>query len=151
MTLNELMIRQSFITKVIFRSGSSELNKDLIVKIMSMRIEMNKIRNQFETDLKEVVEGLKPTGYQELATKQEKTKEEEEQMIKWNSEISEAYNAYVAKKGLEEIDSSHFDTPLSIDEYNEIVQVNAGNDVEINEKKITAPDFLEALYTLFVA
>jgi len=37
-----------------------------------------------------------------------------------------------------------------MDEYSEIVEVNAGNDVEINGNKIPAADFLEIVYDLFV-
>ena len=150
MTLNELMIRHNFISKILFRADGKELSKDLVVKLMGMRIEMSKIRKQFEADLQEMIKGITPDGYQEQFAKPEKTKEEEEQIKTWNSQISDAYNAYVAKKGQEDIDSSHFDTPLTADEYNEILAVNVGNDVEINNTPMKAPDFLEALYSLFV-
>ena len=151
MTLNELMIKHNFISKVLFKSGNDELSKNLKVKLMNMRIEMGKIRKQFETDLQEVVKGLAPEGYQELAQKKDRTSEEEQQLKDLNIKINDEYNAYVNKKGQEEIDSSHFDQNLTQDEYNEILEVNAGNDVEINGTKLTAPDFLEVLYSLFVA
>jgi hypothetical protein len=151
MTLNELMIRHNFISKVLLKEGDKELSKDLKVKLMSMRIEMGKIRKQFETDLQEVVKGLTPEGYQELASKKDRSKEEEEHLKDLNTKINDEYNAYVNKKGAEEIDSSHFDKTLTQDEYNEILEVNAGNDVEINGSKLNAPDFLEVLYSLFVA
>ena len=35
-------------------------------------------------------------------------------------------------------------------EFDEILETNSGNDTEINGNKIEAPDFLEALYTLFI-
>ena len=37
------------------------------------------------------------------------------------------------------------------DDYTDIVEVNAGNDVEINGNSIKAVDFLEIIYDLFVA
>lgn len=151
MTLNELMIKHNFISKVLFRDGDKELNKDLMIKLMSMRIEMSKIRKQFEADLQEMVKGLTPDGYQELANKPDKTKEEEEELKAKNAAINDAYSSYINKRGQEEIDSSHFDTSLTIDEYNEILNINSGNDVEINNNKLSAPDFLEAFYSLFVA
>ena len=151
MTLNELMVRHNFISKVILKEGNRELSKDLKVKLMSMRIEMGKIRKGFEEDLQEVVKGLTPEGYQELAQKKDRTSEEEQQLKDLNIKSNDEYNAYVNKKGQEEIDSSHFDQNLTQDEYNEILEVNAGNDVEINGTKLTAPDFLEVLYSLFVA
>ena len=151
MTLNELMIKHNFISKVLFKSGNDELSKNLKVKLMNMRIEMGKIRKQFETDLQEVVKGLAPEGYQELASKQDRTEEENDELKTLNDKINDEYNAYVTKKGQETVDSSHFDATLTSDEYNEILEVNAGNDVEINGTKLNAPDFLEVLYSLFVA
>ena len=44
MTVNEMMIRHNFITKIILRDKDKELSKDLKVKIMSMRIELGKLR-----------------------------------------------------------------------------------------------------------
>ena len=49
------------------------------------------------------------------------------------------------------LDSFLLNNRVTQDEYNEILEVNAGNDVEINGTKLTAPDFLEVLYSLFVA
>ena len=39
---------------------------------------------------------------------------------------------------------------FNIDEYSEILETNSSNDVEINGQKIKAPDFLEAIYEIFV-
>jgi len=39
---------------------------------------------------------------------------------------------------------------LTEDEYFELVNVNASNDVEINGTKLSSADFLEILYSLFV-
>ena len=57
------------------------------------------------------------------------------------------YSEYVVKRGQEEVD---IETKLTEDEYNEIIEVNASNDVEINGQKLNAADFLEVLYSLFV-
>lgn len=148
MTINELMVKHNFITKVLLRDGDKELSKDLKVKLMSMRIELGKIRRQLEEDLQEAVKGLTPDGYQELAAKQDKTEEDKAQLEIWNKQINDEYNAYVDKRGKEEV---QIDTALSKDEFDQIIEVNAGNDVEINGTKLNAADFLEALYSLFVA
>jgi hypothetical protein len=42
------------------------------------------------------------------------------------------------------------DDSFTMDEYSDIVDVNSGNDVEINGNKIKATDFLEIIYDLFV-
>nr|UVX91241.1 MAG: hypothetical protein [Bacteriophage sp.] len=148
MTLNEMMIKHNFITKVLLRDGDKELSKDLKVKLMGMRIELGKIRKQLEEDLQEAVKELTPKGYQELIMKEDKTEEDKAQVEAWNKQINEEYNAYVDKRGKEEV---QIDTTLSEDDFAQIIEVNAGNDVEINGTKLNAADFLEVLYSLFVA
>lgn len=143
-----MMIKHNFITKVLLRDGDKELSKDLKVKVMGMRIELGKIRKQLEEDLQEAVKELTPKGYQELIMKEDKTEEDKAQVEAWNKQINEEYNAYVDKRGKEEV---QIDTTLSEDEFAQIIEVNAGNDVEINGTKLNAADFLEVLYSLFVA
>lgn len=143
-----MMVKHNFITKVLLRDGDKELSKDLKVKLMSMRIELGKVRKQLEEDLQEAVKELTPKGYQELIMKEDKTEEDKAQVEAWNKQINEEYNAYVDKRGKEEI---QIDTTLSEDEFAQIIEVNAGNDVEINGTKLNAADFLEVLYSLFVA
>ena len=149
MTINEVMIRHNFISKILFKDGDSSLSKSLKVKIMSMRIEYGKIRKQLEEDLKEFVDTLTTDDMRLLASKVNKTPEEEAQIASWNKQINEDYNAYVDKRGKEEVNVTNIS--LTEDEYNQIVEVNAGNDVEINGTKLNAPDFLEVIYSLFVA
>jgi len=148
MTVNEMMIKHNFITKVLLRDGDKELSKDLKVRLMSMRIELGKVRKQLEEDLQEAVKELTPKGFQELIMKENKTEEDKAQVEAWNKQINEEYNAYVDKRGKEEV---QIDTTLSEDDFAQIIEVNAGNDVEINGTKLNAADFLEVLYSLFVA
>lgn len=143
-----MMVKHNFITKVLLRDGDKELSKDLKVRLMSMRIELGKVRKQLEEDLQEAVKELTPKGYQELITKENKTEEDKAQVEAWNKQINEEYNAYVDKRGKEEV---QIDTTLSEDDFAQIIEVNAGNDVEINGTKLNAADFLEVLYSLFVA
>ena len=73
MNLNELLMKHNFITKIMFKDGDDEISKDLKIKIMEMRIEMGKIRKQFEEDSQEVANQLMPEGYQQLAQKSNRT------------------------------------------------------------------------------
>lgn len=147
MTLNELMIKHNFITKVILKDANKEVSKDLKIKIMGMRIEMSKIRKQFEEDLQEMVKELSTSEFVELSKKENKTKEEIDKLKELTNTINEEYNIYIKKRGEEQIDKTF---SLSEEEFNEILEVNSGNDVEINGQKISAADFLEVLYNLFV-
>lgn len=147
MTTNEALIKQNFIAKVLLKKDDNELSKELKVKIMGMRIKLGKVRKEFDEDVQEAVKGFTPEGFAELVQKQEKTEEETKKVEEWNKQINEEYQAYVVKRGQDEVS---VDARLTEDEYNELIEVNADNDVEINGQKLNAADFLEILYTLFV-
>jgi hypothetical protein len=148
MTANELMIRQNFLNKVLLKDGDNELSKDLKVKIMRLRIKLSKVRKEFDEDVQEAAKGFMPEGFQQLAQKQDKTEEEQKLFNEQNAKLNDEYNAYVLKRSQETVDG--IDTKFTDAEYNEILEVNAGNDVEINGQKLSAPDFLEVFYSLFV-
>lgn len=148
MTANELMVRQNFLNKVLLKDGDNELSKDLKVKIMRLRIKLSKIRKEFDEDVQEAAKGFMPEGFQQLAQKQDKTEEEQKLFNEQNAKLNDEYNAYVLKRSQETVDG--IDTKFTDAEYNEILEVNAGNDVEINGQKLSAPDFLEVFYSLFV-
>ena len=148
MTKNEVLARQSVITQILLKNGNDELSKNLKVKLMGMRISLGKIRREFDEDLKEVAEQLQTKEFIALRENQSRTEEEEETFNKMVLKINDEYNSFITEKGKEEID---FDSKkFTEDEYAEILQVNADNDVEINGSKISAPDFLEVVYNLFV-
>lgn len=147
MTVNEALIKQNFISKILLKKDENELSKGLKVKIMGMRIKLAKIRKEFDEDVQEAIKGFTPEGFAELAQKQDKTEEENKKFEEMNNKINDEYQTYVIKRGQEEVS---IDAKLTEDEYNELIEVNADNDVEINGQKINAADFLEILYTLFV-
>ena len=148
MTFNEVLIRHNFITKLLLKDGNSELTKELKVKIMGMRIALSKFRNQFDTDAQEAIKGFKPENFDALAQKQDRTPEEEKELKEMSDKLTEEYNAFVIAKGNELIS---FDKKFTEEEFGEIMEVNADNDVEINGNKLNAADFLEVIYGLFVA
>lgn len=147
MTLNDAFVKHNFISKILLKTDDAELSKPLKVKVMTLRLELSKIKSGFERDLKEIVETLKPEGYNTLTSKLERTEEENATVDKWNAAIKDGYDAYLTEKSMEEID---WDGRFTEDEYFELVDVNSGNDVEINGTKIKAADFLEIIYSLFV-
>lgn len=148
MTLNEVLIRHNFITKLLLKDGNSELTKELKVKIMGMRIALSKFRNQFDQDAQEAIQGFKPSNFDALAQKQDRTPEEEKELKEMSDKLTEEYNAFIIAKGNELVS---FDKKFTEEEFGEIMEVNADNDVEINGNKLNAADFLEVIYGLFVA
>ena len=146
MTLNEVLARQNFINKLVLKNGENELPKELKVKLMGMRIKLNKIRNQHDEDSKEAVKGLKPDNFDELYQKEDKTEEEQATLDAMHAKLVEEHNAFLIEKGKEEVE---FKGSFTEDEFNEIMYVNS-DDVEINGTPLNGADFLEIIYTLFV-
>ena len=150
MILNEILTRQNIISKIELKEGNKELSKELKVRIMRIRLAYNKVKKAFDEDVKEFVEQLTTDEYKELAQKQNRTEEEEKKYNELNTQINSDYIEFVNQKGFEEVKET-FDDKLTDDEYAEILDVNSGNDVEINGAKIKAADLMEIFYELFVA
>lgn len=149
MNLNDVLTKQNVITKIVLQDGEKELNKELKVKIMRTRMAYNKIKKQFDADVQEFTEQLITDEFKELANKQDKTEEETSKLEEWSRKIDAEYREFVIQKGAEEISETIEDT-LTEDEYSSIVDVNSGNDTEINGNKVKAADLLEIIYDLFV-
>lgn len=146
MTLNEALVRQNFLSKIVLRNNENELSKELKIKIIQMRTELNKLRNQFETDSQEVIKELKPEGFDALYLKQDKTEGEIAELNKLTNKLTDEHNTFVLQKGKEEVS---FDKKFTLEEYGELMDVNY-NEVEINGNRLPAEDFLEIIYSLFV-
>ena len=150
MILNELLTRQNVITKIELKDGDKELPKELKVKIMRIRLAYNKVKKAFDEDVKEFVEQITTDEYKELVQKTERNEEEEKRFNELTSKINSDYIEFINQKGLEEI-SETIDDKLTEDEYAEILDINSGNDVEINGNKIKAADFMEVFYEMFIS
>ena len=147
MTTNEVLTRHNFVSKLLLKDGDKELSRDLKVKVMGMRIEYGKIRKQFDEDVQEFVKGLNSDRLTELQQKGDRTEAEEKELQELTDKLNGDYRAYVDSRWKEDVVVS--DKKFTEDDYAELVEVNAGNDVEINGTKLQATDFLEILYTLF--
>ena len=149
MILNDVLTKQNVITKILLKECDKELPKELKVKIMRMRMAYNKIKQQFDSDTQEFTKELIPEELQTLANKEDRTEDENKRFEELNNKVNSEYQEFLIQKGNEEITESIEDS-LTIDEYSDILDVNSGNDVEINGNKIPAADFMEVVYGLFV-
>ena len=150
MILNELLTRQNVITKIELKDNDKELSKELKVKIMRIRLAYNKVKKAFDEDVKEFVEQITTDEYKELVQKTDRNEEEEKRFNELTSKINSDYIEFINQKGLEEI-SETIDDKFTEDEYAEILDINSGNDVEINGNKIKAADFMEVFYEIFIS
>lgn len=149
MTLNDVLTKQNVLTKIILKDGDKELPKELKVKIMRIRMAYNKIKKQFDEDSQEFTKNLVTEELRILAEKADRNPEEESRYNELNNKANSEYQEYLYQKGLEDIRDT-IDDSLTIDEYSDILDVNSGNDVEINRNKVKATDLMEIVLELFV-
>ena len=151
MTLNEILTRQNVLNAILLKDGNNELGKELKVKIVRLRMAFNKYKKSLDEEVQEFTKELVP---EELKTLQEKpeserTEEENTRLKELVDKVNSEYNEFMIQKGNEEV---KFDTNYSFtdDDFDSIVAVNAGNEVEINGNKVKSEDLIEAFYELFV-
>lgn len=149
MTLNDVLTKQNVITKIILKDGDKELPKELKVKIMRIRMAYNKIKKQFDDDTQEFTNQIISDELRELANKSEMTPEEEARFNELNDKTNSEYQEYLIQKGFEEVKDTPDDV-ITMEEYSDILDVNSGNDVEINGNSVKAADLMEIVFDLFV-
>ena len=149
MTLNDVLPKQNVITKIILKKEKKKLSKKLKVKIMRIRMAYNKIKKQFDDDTQEFTNQIISDELRELANKSERTLEEEARFNELNDKTNSEYQEYLIQKGLEEVKDTPDDV-ITMEEYSDILDVNSGNDVEINGNSVKAADLMEIVFDLFV-
>ena len=151
MTLNEILTRQNVLNAILLKDGKNELGKELKVKIVRLRMAFNKYKKSLDEEVQEFTNELVP---EELKTLQEKpeserTEEENTRLKELVDKVNSEYNEYMTQKGNEEV-KFYTDYSFTDDDFDSIVAVNAGNEVEINGNKVKSEDLVEAFYELFV-
>lgn len=149
MTLNDVLTKQNVITKIILKDGEKELSKELKVKIMRIRMAYNKIKKQFDEDTQEFANQIISDELRDLANKTDRTPEEEARFNELNDKTNSEYQEYLIQKGFEEVKDTPDDV-ITMEEYSDILDVNSGNDVEINGNSVKAADLMEIVFDLFV-
>ena len=149
MILNDLLTKQNVFTKIILKDGEKELSKELKVKIMRIRMAYNKAKKNFDAEVQEFTEELVTDEFKELNNKTDKTPEEEARFKELNTLINSEYQEFLIQKGKEEV-TINVDDTFTVEEYSDILDINSGNDVDFNGNKISAVDFMEVIYDLFV-
>lgn len=149
MNLNELLTKQNVITKLMLKDDDKELSKGLKVKIMRIRLAYNKVKKAFDDDVKEFVDQIATDEYKKLAGMQERNEEQTNRYNELSEKINSEYVEFITQKGFEEVKET-IDDAFTEEEFEEILDVNSGNNVSINGNDIKAADLIEAFYEIFV-
>ena len=127
MILNDLVTKQNVFTKLMIKDGDKELPKELKIKVMRIRMAYTKARKAFDAEVQEFMEELITPEFKDLNMKADRTEEENARFDELTQSINSEYNVYMIQKGQEEVDM--IDDTFTENEYVDIVEVNAGNDV----------------------
>lgn len=146
MVLNEVLNKQFFLSKILLEKEGKELPKELKVKIMRLRIKYNKYKNNFDEDVKVFVEQCTPQELKDLASKEDRTEEENNLLTELSNKLNAEYQEFVIQKGQDVVEENLQSKPLTIADYEEIVDVNSG----VTIQELPGADFLEIIYNLFV-
>lgn len=151
MTLNEILLKQSILAPLLVKSGDDELNKELKVKIVRLRIAFNKIKNQFEDEIKEFSSSLIPEDLKKLQEipEDKRTLEDTQKIEELVNKVNSEYREFLEQKGKEEVTFTADDS-FTDNEFDEIISVNAGNDVTVNGNNVKAEELMDSFYALFV-
>lgn len=148
MNLNDLLTRQNVFTKLILKDCDKELPKELKVKVMRIRMSYAKIKRDFDNIVNEFTEELITPEFRELAGVKERTHEEEVRFKELSDKFNSEYQEFLYQKGLEEV--TNIDDYFTESEWEDLLEVNSGNDVEFNGVTVPAIEFLDIVYDLFV-
>ncbi len=151
MTLNEILLKQSVLAPLLVKSGDDELSKELKVKIVRLRIAFNKIKNQFEDEIKEFSSSLIPEDLKKLQEipEDKRTSEDSKKIEELVNKVNSEYREFLEQKGKEEVTFTADDS-FTDNEFDEIISVNAGNDVTVNGNNVKAEELMDSFYALFV-
>ena len=151
MTLNEILLKQSVLAPLLVKSGDDELSKELKVKIVRLRIAFNKIKNQFEDEIKEFSSSLIPEDLKKLQEipEDKRTLEDSKKIEELVDKVNSEYREFLEQKGKEEVTFTADDS-FTDNEFDEISSVNAGNDVTVNGNNVKAEELMDSFYALFV-
>lgn len=151
MTLNEILLKQSVLAPLLVKSGDDELSKELKVKIVRLRIAFNKIKNQFEDEIKEFSSSLIPEDLKKLQEipEDKRTLEDSKKIEELVDKVNSEYREFLEQKGKEEVTFTADDS-FTDNEFDEIISVNVGNDVTVNGNNVKAEELMDSFYALFV-
>ena len=149
MTLNDIVSKYNLIKQLKFEYNGKEFSKQLKLKIIKMRIEYGKYKKALDSDIKEFTNELVSERYKNLMNIPNKTPEELEEFNQLEQSYNKDISEYIESRSNDIIENVN-DWKFSELEYEEIIDLNSANDVEINGMKISAPDYLELIYDILI-
>lgn len=151
MTVKDLLTKLNVLNALTVVNGDKELSKELKVKIVRLRMAYNKVKQQLDSEFQEFADTLLSEEEKTIQRKEinDRTSEEVEKIQKAVDRANAEYSEYLQQKMHDDLPGK-YDDSFTEDDFEAIVDLNLGKDVEINNQKVTSEELVEAFYILFV-
>lgn len=149
MTINNAVLRYNLISVMKFIDGEYSLSRELKIKLIRLKLDLEKIRDEFVSFQQKAMEEIKTQEYEELLNKENKTPEEVQHLEKITAELNEELGKLIQEKSNEMVNVKSFDY-LTEDEFNQILSVNVENNPTINGSKLDFDTYVELIYKSFL-
>lgn len=149
MTINNAVLRYNLISVMKFIDGEYSLSRELKIKLIRLKLDLEKIRDEFVSFQQKAMEEIKTQEYEELLNKENKTPEEVQHLEEITAELNEELGKLIQEKSNEMVNVKSFDY-LTEDEFNQILSVNVENNPIINGSKLDFDTYVELIYKSFL-
>lgn len=149
MTVNDAILRYNLIAAMKFIDGDYSISRDLKIKLIRYKIDLEKVKNDFVAFQEKAMEEIKTEEYKTLFNKENKTEEESQKLVEIANGLNEELGKLISNKTMETVNVKSFEF-LTEDEFNEILSVNIENSPLINNNQLDANTYVELIHNVFV-
>lgn len=149
MTVNDAILRYNLIAAMKFIDGDYSISRDLKIKLIRYKIDLEKVKNDFVAFQEKAMEEIKTEEYKTLFNKENKTEEENQKLVEIANGLNEELGKLISNKTMETVNVKSFEF-LTEDEFNEILSVNIENSPVINSNQLDANTYVELIHNVFV-
>lgn len=144
-SLNDILLKYHVINSLIYVDGEYSVSRELKIKLIRYKFNFQKYFNEFNETQNKYSEEVKTKEYNELISKENRTEKENQKLQEIINNINQEYNSLIAQKLSEQIEIDWY-TPLTEDEFNELLEVNIEHIVNINGTQLSGTEFVSLIH-----
>lgn len=145
LTLNNILLKYHLINSLLFVDGEYSVSRELKIKLIRYKFNFQKYFNEFNEIQQKYSEEVQTDEYKELVNTQVRTEEQDKRLTEVLNSINGEYNSLINEKLNEEIELDWY-TPLTEDEFNQLLEVNVEHSVNINGTQLTGDQFVSLIH-----
>lgn len=145
LTLNNILLKYHLINSLLFVDGEYSVSRELKIKLIRYKFNFQKYFNEFNEIQQKYSEEVQTDEYKELVNTQVRTEEQDKRLTEVLNSINGEYNSLINEKLNEEIELDWY-TPLTEDEFNQLLEVNVEHSVNINGTQLSGDQFVSLIH-----